>query len=199
MQMQKKLTTIGLMTAAGLAAAAAHAHFKLLEPASWIEEDDRGDPQKMAPCGGSLADGGTRTGAVTEVTGGEMLRLVIDETIYHPGHFRVSLARRINWLPPSPAAEMKETERGPRSASFPIDTDPKPPVLVDGLWENYERRTGVLETEIRIPNIDCEGCFLQVVQFMLEHPGVREGGFTYHHCAVLNITANEDLPVDEGW
>src|SRR5690606_41143790 len=87
--MQKKLITVGLVTAAGLAAAAAEAHFKLLEPASWIEEDERGDPQKMAPCGGSLADGGTRTGAVTEVRGGDMLRLVVDETIYHPGHFRV--------------------------------------------------------------------------------------------------------------
>jgi len=197
--MQKKLTTIALITAAGLGAAVADAHFKLVEPASWIEEDERGDPQKMAPCGGSLTDGGTRTGAVTEVRGGDMLRLVVDETVYHPGHFRVSLARRINWLPPSPPAEMKETDRGPRSASFPIDADPEPPVLVDGLWENYERRTGLLETEIRIPNIDCEGCILQVVQFMVEHPGVREGGFTYHHCAVLNITANEDLPQDAGW
>jgi hypothetical protein len=199
MLMQKKLTTIALITAAGLGAAVADAHFKLVEPASWIEEDERGDPQKMAPCGGSLTDGGTRTGAVTEVRGGDMLRLVVDETVYHPGHFRVSLARRINWLPPSPPAEMKETDRGPRSASFPIDADPEPPVLVDGLWENYERRTGLLETEIRIPNIDCEGCILQVVQFMVEHPGVREGGFTYHHCAVLNITANEDLPQDAGW
>lgn len=197
--MQKKLTTIGLVAAAGLAAATAHAHFKLLEPASWIEEDERGDPQKMAPCGGSVADGGTRTGAVTDVRGGDMLRLVIEETIYHPGHYRVALARRINWLPPSPEPEMKDTERGPRSASFPKDADPKPPVILDGLWENYERRTGMLETEIRIPNIDCEGCFLQVVQFMVDHPGVREGGFTYHHCAILNITANEALPIDSGW
>ena len=197
--MQKKLTTIGLVAAAGLAAAAAHAHFKLLEPASWIEEDDRGDPQKMAPCGGSLGDGGTRTGKVTAVRGGDMLQLVIDETIYHPGHYRVALARRINGLPGSPEPEMKDTEEGPRSAAFPIDADPQPPVLLDGLWENYERRSGVIEAEVRIPNIDCEQCFLQVVQFMVDHPGVREGGFTYHHCAILDITANEDLPIDAGW
>ena len=30
------------------------AHFKLLEPASWLIEDDRGDPQKAGPCGGTL-------------------------------------------------------------------------------------------------------------------------------------------------
>jgi len=29
------------------------AHFKLMEPASWIVEDDRGDPQKAGPCGGT--------------------------------------------------------------------------------------------------------------------------------------------------
>ena len=28
------------------------AHFKLLEPASWINSDQRGDPQKAGPCGG---------------------------------------------------------------------------------------------------------------------------------------------------
>jgi hypothetical protein len=197
--MQKRLTMVGLAVTVSLAAAAAYGHFRLLEPASWIEENERGDPQKVAPCGGSIADGGTRTGAVTELEGGSMFRLVVDETIYHPGHFRVSLARRINALPPSPEAELAETERGLRSASFPIDGNPQPPVLVDGLWENYERRTGILETEIRMPNFDCANCFLQVVQFMVDHPGVAEGGYTYHHCAIVNITANEDLPIDEGW
>ena len=194
------LKKIGLATAVGLLASTASAHFKLTAPASWIEEDDRGDPQKMAPCGGTLADGGTRTGAITDVTGGQMLRVAIEETIFHPGHWRISLARRINWLPQDlMPTEMVDTDRGPRSGSFAIDPNPQPPVLVDGLWENYERRTGPQETEIRVPNIDCEGCILQIVQFMEEHPGFGEGGFTYHHCAVLNITADPALPMDRGW
>ena len=29
------------------------AHFILVEPASWIEENQLGDPQKVGPCGGS--------------------------------------------------------------------------------------------------------------------------------------------------
>ena len=191
------LTSVSL--ALGLASMASHAHFYLDFPASWIEQDDRGDPQKMAPCGGTLADAGTRTGVVTELQGGAMTRLAINETIYHPGHYRVALARRVNWLPDDPVAVMKETENGPRSDYAPIDPDPAPPVLVDGLWQNQVRRTGPIETEIRIPNIDCEDCFLQVVQFMEEHPGFREGGFTYHHCAVVNIKADPALPMEEGW
>lgn len=186
------LTTLG-------AAVSTQAHFRLESPPSWIEENERGDPQKVAPCGGTLTDGGTRTGIVTEVVGGSMLRVAIEETIFHPGHWRISLARRLNWLPADKEPVMKETENGPRSDYFIPEQDPKPPVLVDGLWENQERRTGPRETEIRIPNIDCENCFLQVVQFMEDHPGFREGGFTYHHCAVLNIKADQTQPLDEGW
>ena len=194
-----KLRKLALIGTLSLGAMSAQAHFRLDSPASWIEEDDRGDPQKMAPCGGTVADGGTRTGMITDVTGGSMLRVAIEETIYHPGHYRVALARRINWLPGDTEAVMQETDRGPRSDYFPIAENPAAPVLVDGLWANQERRTGPQSTEVRIPNIDCEGCFLQVVQFMEEHPGFREGGFTYHHCAILNITSDSSLPLDEGW
>ena len=190
---------LGLAALLSLFSAQASAHFKLIEPASWIEEDDRGDPQKLAPCGGTIANPGVRTEAVTDVVGGSSLQIVVDETIYHPGHFRIALARRPNWLPADPVATMKETERGPRSDRAEIQQNPEPPVLVDGLWEHYERFTGIRETEIRVPNIDCEGCFLQIIQFMSEHPGVGEGGFSYHHCARLNIVADADLPLDEGW
>ena len=197
--MKRHTLHAALLLALGLGAMDAQAHFFLVSPASWIEQDEQGDPQKMAPCGGTLADGGTRTGAVTEMQGGSMLRLAINETVFHPGHYRVALARRINLLPADPAAVMKETENGPRSDHAEIAKSPKPPVLVDGLWQNQERRTGPIETEIMIPNIDCEGCVLQVIQFMEGHPGVREGGFSYHHCAVVNITADKNVPLDANW
>jgi hypothetical protein len=128
-----------------------------------------------------------------------MMRLAITETIYHPGHYRVALARRINLLPQDPVAIMKETENGPRSDHAEIDANPQPPVLLDGLWQNRERRKGPIETEIQLPNIDCEGCVLQIIQFMENHPGAREGGFSYHHCAMLNITADMSQPIDSEW
>jgi hypothetical protein len=180
-----------------VAAPAVYAHFKLLEPASWLVEDDKGDPQKLAPCGGTLADPGTTTSAVTNVTGGQMLKILIEETVYHPGHYRIALARKRNLLPGDPAVTMKDTERGPRSASAVIAANPAPPVLVEGLWPHTERPTTNWQTEIAIPNITCEGCQLQVIQFMAEHPGVREGGFSYHHCAVLNITADPSKPSED--
>jgi hypothetical protein len=193
-----KKSRLVLAVGAGiLAAPVVDAHFKLLEPASWLVEDDRGDPQKLAPCGGTLADPGTPTGATTDVTGGAKLKIVVNETIFHPGHYRIALARKRNGLPPDPEVTMKDTERGPRSASAVIRVNPQPPLLVDGLWPHTEKPTTNWETEITLPNITCEGCTLQVIQFMAEHPGVREGGFSYHHCAVLNITADPEKPLED--
>lgn len=178
-----------------------NAHFKLVEPAAWLEQDERGDPQKLAPCGGTLANAGTATDAVTAVQGGQKLKIVVDETIYHPGHYRIALARKRNSLPNDPMVTMKETDRGLRSASAVIETHVQPPILVDGLWPHNEKpENSIRETEITIPNINCTGCTLQVIQVMLEHPGVREGGFSYHHCAVLDITADPSKPLeDDAW
>lgn len=191
----------GLLAAipALLAASAVNAHFKMLAPAGWIVEDLRGDPQKRAPCGGTNADPGTPTGAVTPVKGGGKLTIAIDETIFHPGHYRIALARSMDALPPDPEVTVQQTDRGPRSLSAKIETNPQPPILVDGLWPHTERPTAPYGLYLDVPNVDCEGCVLQIVQFMANHPGVREGGFSYHHCAILNITADPEKPIDERW
>ena len=106
--------------AAVLAAAPAvmHAHFKLVEPASWLIEDDRGDPQKAGPCGGSNTDWGKPSYAVTQATGGSRLHVKVQETIYHPGFYRVALAvNSPTELPGDPEATTEQTDRGPRSIS----------------------------------------------------------------------------------
>ena len=65
-------TRLAIVSAVLVAAvpAVTHAHFKLMEPASWILEDDRGDPQKGFPCGGSNTDYGKPSYAVTQAVGG---------------------------------------------------------------------------------------------------------------------------------
>jgi hypothetical protein len=96
---------------------------------------------------------------------------------------------------------MRESPRGPISVSGKIDPRPRPPVLADGLFEHRERPApgSHFETDIRLPNINCEKCALQVLQFMEEHGLNREGDFSYHHCADLKITANPALPIDKAW
>ena len=197
----RTLAALGAGLVALAVPAAGSAHFILKTPKSWIEENQLGDPQKLGPFGGTTANAGTPTGALTEVTGGELLHVKVKETIYHPGHFRISLAvlDRAE-LPPDPEDVTREGPRGPISVSAKVDPNPKPPVLVDGLWEHHERQPGrEFETDVKLPNIDCAHCSLQVIQFMEEHGVNPDGRFTYHHCADLKITANPKLARDAAW
>ena len=178
-------------------------HFRLLEPASWIIENDRGDPQKAGPCGGSNTDWGKPSYMIGKAVGGQKLHLKIQETVYHPGHYRVALAvNSPTELPLDPQTTTRDSERGPWSVSAVIQNPPQIPVLADGLFVHDTRPTGPMppwETDVQLPNISCRKCTLQVVQWMAEHAFNNPGGYTYHHCAELQITADPAKPLDKGW
>jgi len=179
---------------------AVNAHFKLLEPASWIVEDARGDPQKAGPCGGNNVDWGKPSYVIAKASGGEKLHIKVQETVYHPGHYRVALAvNSRNELPLDPEATTTPTDKGPRSVSAKIQDPPQMPVLADGLWVHTAKGDGLWETDIVLPNINCKKCTLQIVQFMAEHGVNNPGNFTYHHCSELQITANPAKPIDKQW
>jgi hypothetical protein len=191
---------LGLVALAGALPVSADAHFTLVEPPSWLMENRLGDPQKAGPCGGTSADAGTPTMTVTPVAGGSKLHVKVQETVFHPGHYRIALAMRSRTeLPPDPDVVTRDTEKGAWSVSASIQKPERPPVLVDGLWAHTERPTGPFETDVEIPNINCEKCTLQIIQFMAEHGRNRDGDFSYHHCADLKITADRSKPLDARW
>jgi len=179
------------------------AHFKLLEPGSWLMESDRGDPQKSGPCGGSNTDWGKPSYIVTKAIGGQKLHIKLQETVYHPGHYRVALAvNSPTELPPDPQTTTRDSERGPMSLAAAIQNPPQTPVLADGLFVHNTRPAGAMppwETDVLLPNINCKKCILQIVQFMAEHAFNNPGGYTYHHCAEMQITADPAKPLDRGW
>src|SRR5688500_7938094 len=108
------MTRLLVVVVAGLASATGtSAHFKLLTPAAWVVTNDLGDPQKVGPCGGDPKGGHELSKAVTKVAGGSKLQLKIQETIFHSGHYRVSLAVNSRTeLPPDPYTVEKWTARG---------------------------------------------------------------------------------------
>ena len=84
------------------------------------------------------------------------------------------------------------------------------PVLADGLFQHYNKpgesasqrpKTPMTpwETQIELPNINCEKCSLQVIQFMADHVYNQPGGYAYHQCADLQITADAAKPIDTRW
>ncbi|HXP88773.1 MAG TPA: SCE4755 family polysaccharide monooxygenase-like protein [Bryobacteraceae bacterium] len=191
-----------VLAAAAMAATApfAVAHFRLMEPASWLVENNLGDPQKLGPCGGTTANGGMPSNAVTKVQGGQKLHIKLQETVFHPGHYRIALAVNArSELPPDPEATTRDSEKGPWSVSAPISSPVKPPVLADGLWQHTSKQADPWETDVTLPNINCPHCTLQITEFMAEHGYNKDGGYYYHHCADLAITADASKPVDKGW
>ena len=209
--MKHRLFTVAVALAA--LPVATSAHFRLLEPASWITEDPRGDPQKLGPCGGDPKGQNEQllTRAATKVTGGAKLHVKIQETIYHSGHYRIALAvNSRNELPPDPLTFEKYTDRGIYSLWAAIQSPPQIPVLADGLFQHYPAEgqpasmipktpMAPWETDIEMPNISCPKCTLQIIQFMADHPYNQPGGYAYHHCADLQITADSSKPIDKRW
>ncbi|MEQ1574270.1 MAG: SCE4755 family polysaccharide monooxygenase-like protein [Vicinamibacterales bacterium] len=202
----RNLTLVVVAVVACLSSVA-DAHFVLVEPASWIMQNNLGDPQKIAPCGGAsanvargtAANPGVPTNAVTKVLGGSAFHLKVQETVFHPGHYRVALAKTMAALPSDPVVTTRDSERGPWSVSAAIQNPPVAPVLADGLFAHTERATATFEADITLPNIDCPDCMLQVIQFMAEHGKNADGDYSYHHCAVLQIVADPSKPVLRDW
>ena len=184
----------------GVLPVATGAHFQLVAPASWLIENDRGDPQKAGPCGGSNTDWGKPSNIVGKAVGGSKLHIKVQETVFHPGHYRVALAVNSRTeLPPDPEVMTIDTDRGPRSVSAKIQNPPQVPVLADGLWVHTAKVDTLWEADVELPNINCKRCTLQIVQFMAEHGVNNPGNFTYHHCADLQITATPAKPIDKQW
>jgi hypothetical protein len=169
----------------------AQAHIKLMEPASWVVEDNMGNPQKTGPCGGDTV---TTTGMVTNYEPGQQITVTWQETVGHAGHFRISLAKdRADLMDPVVTTTTGDGTTG-NSISAEIMNPVANPVLVDNLFPRDNVTAPQAEpftTTVTLPNEPCENCTLQVVQFMAQHPP----GFFYHHCADVNVVAKADAPV----
>ena len=179
-------------------------HFKLVEPVSWLIESERGDPQKTGPCGGSNTDWGKESLVINEARGGSKMHLKLMETVYHPGHYRVALAvNSMHELPPDPVTLTRDSvTRGPWSVSAEIQNPALAPVLADGLFIHDTRPATMpmtWEADIDLPNLNCSRCVIQVVQWMANHAFNNPGGFSYHHCAIMKITADPSKPLDTRW
>lgn len=116
---------------------------------------------------------------------------------FHPGFYRVALAvNSRDELPKDPEARTEISDNRERSVSGAIQYPPMPPVLADGLFQHISQFDKDQEADVVLPNINCSKCTLQVIEFMAAHGRNKEGDFTYHHCAMLQIRANPSKPID---
>lgn len=178
----------------------AEAHFRLVQPPSWLQEDEVGGPQKGSPCGpgntmlilGDDVQPVPTSDAVTTFSAGQTVTFELDETVYHPGYFRVSLAHTtaaratIKDFPNPPLTDPVDCHYD--ASAVPAGAHDK--VLADGLFmaEGQEGENRSLRPSIKLPNEPCDECTIQVVQVMEGHPG---SSCFYFHCANIKIVAAE--------
>jgi MYXO-CTERM domain-containing protein len=138
-----------------------------------------------------------QTGLVTTFRAGSEITVRWQETVGHPGHFRISLAAdRSDLVDP-----VVETSNGDGVSGVSIDAAVMDPVAYPVLADDLVRRDLVIgpqeepfTAKVRLPNTTCDKCTLQVIQFMASHVP----NFFYHHCADVRIVAADaDIP-DEG-
>jgi hypothetical protein len=183
-----------LLVRGGLALAAlnvAHAHFALLQPPSALAIEDGG--KGAPPCAE-----GPASNVVTQVQGGHPLAIRLTEFVAHPGHYRFALSVNSRAeLPPDP--DVVQDSNG-LSVSAPIQNPARIPVLADGVFLHDAPPTADWQTSLTLPNLNCDRCTLQIIEFMAEHGFNVGGGFFYHHCADLKIVADTSLPAaDPAW
>lgn len=190
------LFTLGILFA--VCPTPAEAHFRLVMPPSWLTEDPLGSPQKGSPCGpgnrmlilGDDVQPVPVSNIVTTFSAGQTISLQLEETVYHPGYFRVSLARTkpaeasTTDFPNPPLTDTVNCHYD-RAA---VPTGAHDNVLADGLFtaEGQDGTGRSLMQSIKLPDEPCEDCTLQVVQVMEGHPG---SSCFYFHCAALQIVA----------
>jgi hypothetical protein len=168
---------------------AASAHFLLVSPQSWAEQDGIGNPQKTGSCGeqdpGVLA---VATGAVSAFRPGEVITVTVDETVFHPGHYRAVLSTTGRaGLPPMPETEWPGTCSG-----LQIQDPPIFPVLADGMLVHTEPFEEPQSFQVTLPSdVSCESCTLQVLEFMQSDVGASDNCF-YRHCADLSISSETE-------
>ncbi len=160
-----------------LASGVATAHIKLMAPTNINVTDVNGSPNKAEPCGGA----GTPTNVVTTVDAGSLITVMWTEPIFHPGHFRISLADNAStFVTPTPVL----TNGGTRCSTAPIESFPSLPTLVDGYAAGHTREPdGGYTLQVLLPDVACENCVLQVMQFMSAHAPPC----FYYQCANLKI------------
>ena len=149
----------------------ASAHFTRVAPACDSEQDALGTPVKSAPCG--QADPGNpavSTGEITTLIQGGTLTVTINETINetirHPGHYRIAIAQNMASLPDDPPVTVGSTPCG----TTIIDPAPALPVLADGVFVHTATLSGPQTIEIPLPaDFICDHCVVNVTELMSNH------------------------------
>jgi hypothetical protein len=200
----RKLLLTSTIALLGLTSTA-EAHFILMSPAPTNPGEASGG-KGSPPCGPDAAPAAMPTAA----QGGHAIMLMLKETVPHDGFYRVALGIKSRSEIPvdnvvydgsKPPKILPPTGMPSGTSDHADFQNPAVfPVLADNLFPHTGTGMMMFAASIMLPNVTCDRCTLQVIEFMRPHgfntsvnPGPG-GGYFYHHCAELKITADPALP-----
>lgn len=161
--MTSKLLSVLVASAATFVATSAAAHVDMMTPPM------RGGDQKVGPCEGEAA------GTPVELTAGDTYNVTWNETIQHPGHFRIAIRESGEDFPTS------ET-----TADFD-DIMGNGVIMVESVPDGADDQEAY-DVEITVPDVNCDNCVLQIVQVMTTAAAVDLTEDLYFRCGDLRIT-----------
>lgn len=150
--MTRSLLSIAASLALVFASASAAAHVRFVTPTPRHPTPNREDNTiKTAPCGVENDSRTTDESRITVYEPGETITVEFNETIDHPGFFRISFDD-----------DGQDAFQAPLARSEVMAT-PVLPVLLDDIDDHGP---GGYSVEVTLPNVECENCTLQLIQVM---------------------------------
>jgi len=159
-----RLASLLVPVAVLAAPSVASAHIELMNPAP-----RQTTSIKIGPCGDATTP---RSSSPTVLEPGATITVAWQETIGHPGHYRISF------------------DEDGQDFTVPLDfndTSQSENVLVDMIAD--VSGTTVYHQEITLPDVECESCTLQLIQMMTDKPPYGDGNDLYFQCADLALRA----------
>jgi MYXO-CTERM domain-containing protein len=172
--------------------AIAHAHIHMMDPASRAI-DAQGNPQKLQHCGDPTVTRGTK---IKTYKPGETITVTWQETINHPGWYRISFQPNGEMFRIPPASNGQAIVNMVAQASnMPTEdlTGMMDPGGTGSMILKDRIPDGTLTTTVTLPNMECTNCTLQLIQVMINNPPytvAADSNDIYFNCADL-VLAND--------
>jgi len=137
---------------------------------------------KSGPCGESRSGRGD---VIHVFKSGETIHLVWNEFVAHPGYYRISFDSDgdDNFVDPDAYYDFYADES----------------VLVDNLFPHEEKDPFgfTYEYDLKLPDVECENCTIQLIQMMTDKaPYFPGGNDIYYNCLDVSLVA---VPEPSGW
>jgi len=205
--MSGKISFGSLCLATCLSASVAHAHISLEMAGEYKSRAGDGDDAlKAAPCGKA---GAARGSNVYTFEPGQTITIKLKEYVPHPGYFRISFdndgddgfMEPQSIMPENRACMTGETRCGK------TDFCSNPTVLLDNIephWMvNFAGGPIDRSWQVKLPDVECDNCTLQVIQIMTDPAGGAHGPYdlmndVYHQCIDVTLKRGSVMGADMG-